>query len=661
MTIDKAGVPGHASAVLALTSTLLCASAAGQAPPAEAFAALPAMESPSISADGTRLAFVAHSPTGSYVLVAKLDGMQVTNVVEVNEGKLRDVFWANDEALVFTASATTGAVFIPGRIETSTPYGIDLSDGGAVTRLLRTRERVTRQGGGGATTPGQAMFAASGAQLVGWERNTGRVLYPKLEVPDFERVLYAVDPKDDRQILVDRGSQFTLHWIVDESGEPIFRVDYTDKTDQYTLLGRTGGRWEIVISETVAIPEMSVLGMNDAGELIVRARPINADFFGLYTLSTETGSLGETVLADRRLDVGGARIDPYTNRVIGSSIRGPIWFDEELAGHQSLLDETFEGEYPYIASWSEDRGRFIVLTEGNDRAPAIYLYDAAEPSVAQIGSVYAGLQSVQLAPRRGYEYTARDGTSIPAYLTRPPGASGPTALVVLPHGGPASRDYDGFDWIAHFLASRGYTVLQPNFRGSAGFGDAWETAGHGEWGIGVMQHDISDGVAALIAAELADPDRVCIVGASYGGYAALAGAVFTPEIYRCAAAIAPVSDLSDMFAFARNRQGGASSAVSYWLDAMGGGNPAGLNDRLRAASPAAHAARANAPILLVHGRDDSVVPIEQSRAMESALRAAGKEVELIELDGEDHWLSVAPTRLATLEAIENFLGEHLSE
>jgi dipeptidyl aminopeptidase/acylaminoacyl peptidase len=238
-------------------------------------------------------------------------------------------------------------------------------------------------------------------------------------------------------------------------------------------------------------------------------------------------------------------------------------------------------------------------------------------------------------------------------------ASGRTPLVVLPHGGPGSRDYGGFDWIAHFLATRGYTVLQPNFRGSAGFGSDWEEAGFGEWGIGVMQHDITDGVTALIDEELADPERVCIVGASYGGYAALAGAVFTPELYRCAVAIAPVTNLVDMIGFERSRLGGRSSAVSYWRDAMGGGDPGGLNDRLRAASPAAHAERANAPILLVHGRDDSVVPISQSREMENELLAAGKNVELIELDGEDHWLSVAQTRLATLQAVERFLAEHL--
>ncbi|HET8699279.1 MAG TPA: alpha/beta fold hydrolase [Gammaproteobacteria bacterium] len=258
-----------------------------------------------------------------------------------------------------------------------------------------------------------------------------------------------------------------------------------------------------------------------------------------------------------------------------------------------------------------------------------------------------------------YSYRARDGVEIPGYLTRPLDAKGPTPLVLLPHGGPAARDVGGYDWLAHALASRGYAVLQPNFRGSGGFGEKWEKAGHGEWGIGVMQNDLTDGVAAVVAAGIADPERVCIVGASYGGYAALAGAVFTPELYRCAAAIAGVSDLRDMLGFERDKAGQASATLSYWRQAMGVTDADSPVERLNAASPAQHVERVRAPILLIHGRDDTVVPITQSRAMQRALANAGKRVQLVELDGEDHWLSRPPTRLATLQALDRFLAEQL--
>ncbi len=472
-----------------------------------------------------------------------------------------------------------------------------------------------------------------------------------------------MDPRNDRRDVLDRGTRFTRDWVVDESGEPVFRVDYAQKSDQFHLLARRDGSWETIVSETVEIPQLAIHGLNADGDLVVGTRPEGADKFGLYSLSTETGEIEEPILAHERYDVMGVRPDPYTNRVVAAGVGEgvPTWFDEQLAGHQALLEEAFPGESPNIVSWSEDRSRMVVVTEGGERAPAVYLYEPRASNVRQIASVYSQLRGVRLPARRAYSYTARDGTEIPGYLTRPLQASGPTPAVVLPHGGPAARDTAGFDWMAHFLASRGYTVLQPNFRGSAGYGDAWETAGHGEWGIGVMQHDLSDGVAALVEAGLADPERICIVGGSYGGYAALAGAVFTPELYRCAAAIAAPTDLVDMLSFERNRRGRASAAVSYWRRAVSGGDPESLDDRLRAASPAAHAERAQAPILLVHGRDDAVVPLTQSRKMERALRRAGKSVELVELDGEDHWLSGVPTRLATVEALERFLATHLGD
>lgn len=648
--------PAMASLV-AIAFVAPCARA--QTPPAAAFAALPSMESPALSADGKRIAFISHAPEGSYILVANVDGMAVTTVVDTGGTTPRGVDWASDDALVFTAGVATGLFVIPGRPGTTRPYGVDLSDAATVVPLLQDHTRTTSRGGGGGRFGGA--FANQGAQLIGHASDAGRLLYPRFDVTEGERVLYSVDPKTDRQQVVDRGARSTRTWVLNEAGQPLFRVDYADRSNQFTLLGRGRNSWEVIAAEIVAIPELSVFGLDADDHLIIGARPAGVDHYGLYQMSTETGEIGAPMLTDDSYDITRVRIDQYTNRVVGGETpgQGPVWFDAELAGHQALLDESFPGESPVIVSWSEDRSRFIVMAEAADHPPAVYLYDAQAPSLDQIAATYTGLQGVTLPPRSPYTYTARDGERIPGYLTRPIGADGPTPAVILPHGGPASRDLDGFDWMAQFFASRGYTVLQPNFRGSGGYGNAWEMAGRGEWGIGVMQHDLSDGVAALIEDGLADASRVCIVGASYGGYAALAGAAFTPELYRCAAAIAPISDLDAMLGAETGRRGGPNATVGYWRMAMGGGNPDSVHDRLRAASPATHADQVAAPILLIHGRDDSVVPIEQSRVMQRALQEAGKPVELIELDGEDHWLSVMQTRLAALEAVERFLGEHL--
>jgi dipeptidyl aminopeptidase/acylaminoacyl peptidase len=229
-------------------------------------------------------------------------------------------------------------------------------------------------------------------------------------------------------------------------------------------------------------------------------------------------------------------------------------------------------------------------------------------------------------------------------------------LIVLPHGGPRAQDHYGFDWLAQFFASRGYAVFQPQFRGSTGFGRALRDGGNGEYGR-KMSTDIDDGVRILIEEKLVDPDRMCVVGASYGGYAALAAGAFSDVGYSCIVAIAPVSDVHRKMAEAKFQSGEDSWDFHYWSEIVGADD----SDlaALKEISPVDHAASFKAPVLLLHGKDDSVVPIVQSRVMEDALKDAGKDVEFIKLDGEDHWLSSGETRLATLKAIEKFLKKNL--
>jgi dipeptidyl aminopeptidase/acylaminoacyl peptidase len=222
-------------------------------------------------------------------------------------------------------------------------------------------------------------------------------------------------------------------------------------------------------------------------------------------------------------------------------------------------------------------------------------------------------------------------------------------VVVLPHGGPASRDTLEFDWMAQSFAARGYAVLQPNFRGSTGHGQAFEAAGHGEWG-GKMQTDVSEGLAFLAAQGVVDPKRACVVGASYGGYVALAGVTLQQGLYRCAVSYAGVSDLRALWQQKARRNGGGTTASGRdFLTTIGAGAD------LKTRSPIVFADRADAPVLLIHGSDDTVVDFEQSAAMEKALKAAGKPVRLVRLPGEDHWVSRAETRAAFLDAAVAFV------
>jgi len=227
-------------------------------------------------------------------------------------------------------------------------------------------------------------------------------------------------------------------------------------------------------------------------------------------------------------------------------------------------------------------------------------------------------------------------------------------LVVFPHGGPYARDTDDFDWWAQFLATRGYAVLQPQFRGSWGFRADLYRAGHRQWGRG-MQDDITAGVQDLINKGIADPKRVCIVGGSYGGYAALAGVAFTPDLYVCAVSVNGIADIPQMGGFIRERSGDDSNAFRSWRDLIG--DPS--DQDVIAFSPSHAINNIRAPILLIHGTNDTVVPPSQSRNFAQLLRQNGKHVELIELPDEDHWLSTGTSRLTVLKALETFLAANL--
>lgn len=221
----------------------------------------------------------------------------------------------------------------------------------------------------------------------------------------------------------------------------------------------------------------------------------------------------------------------------------------------------------------------------------------------------------------------------------------------------ADRDSLVFRPLAHVLATRGYAVVQPNFRGSTGYGTRWRQAGRRQWGLGTMQHDVSDAVNAAVAQGIADPSRVCIVGRSYGGYAALAGAAFTPQLYRCAASISGVSDLPRFANEIRMETGASSRAVAYWRTLVG--DAAQDEATLSAASPALHADRIVALVLLLHGQDDWIVSVKQSEEMADRLREVGKPATLVTYPRADHGLRGPDVGDRYLVELERFLAAQL--
>jgi dipeptidyl aminopeptidase/acylaminoacyl peptidase len=263
-----------------------------------------------------------------------------------------------------------------------------------------------------------------------------------------------------------------------------------------------------------------------------------------------------------------------------------------------------------------------------------------------------------LAESTVVHYTSRDGAALWGYLTTPNAGSGPFPTVIMPHGGPQSRDSYGFDFVVQFLVSRGYAVFQPNFRGSEGSGRSFVRAGYGQWG-GVMQHDVTDGVQHLISTGVASAERICIAGISYGGYAALAGAALTPDLYRCAIAIAGLSDLPEFLDTQQSEAGRRSALYAYWREAIG--DPSADRARLVAASPRQQVASITAPILLIHGERDDITLASQSSRMRDALQRAGKNVRYVEIPSIYHpWDGWTTANARTLlEEMDRFLGEHI--
>ncbi len=302
----------------------------------------------------------------------------------------------------------------------------------------------------------------------------------------------------------------------------------------------------------------------------------------------------------------------------------------------------------HFADASEDEQRLLIWA-GSDTDPGrYYTYDKATRQLNEIMLARPQLENVALAPVRAVTYRAADGTQIPAYLTLPTGSTGRgLPAIVMPHGGPSARDEWGFDWLAQYFANRGYAVLQPNFRGSAGYGEAWfQRNGFVSWRTAVG--DINDAGRWLAAEGIADPAKLAIVGWSYGGYAALQSNVVDPNLFKGVVAIAPVTDL-DM---ARNEWRGFSNAANV-RDFFGTG------PHIREGSPLQNVSAIRAPVLMFHGDLDRNVGIAQARAMDERLRGAGRRSELVTYRGLDHQIDDGQARSDMLRRTDTFLREVL--
>jgi dipeptidyl aminopeptidase/acylaminoacyl peptidase len=331
------------------------------------------------------------------------------------------------------------------------------------------------------------------------------------------------------------------------------------------------------------------------------------------------------------------------------------FFNNEMKTWYNDVASLFDKNYVIgITSTSSDNNVNVVTTYSDVSFGSTYLVNRKDRSVKLLYDGNSIINPAHMAPMQSVEYTARDGLKIPGYLTLPVGVEPKNLpLVVMPHGGPWLRDYWGFNPEAQFLANRGYAVLQPNFRGSTGYGRKFVQASYGEWGL-AMQDDVTDGVLWLIKEGIADPGRVGIYGGSYGGYAALAGAAYTPDLY---SAVIDYVGVSNLFTF-------IDSIPAWWepqreLFYTRIGHPETDFDRLKATSPVFSADKITAPLFIAHGANDPRVALDESLQIIDALTERGVEVEFYVAWDEGHGFMNDDNREIFYRVMEVFLSEHL--
>ncbi len=471
-----------------------------------------------------------------------------------------------------------------------------------------------------------------------------------------------------RKVNVNTGKYTTLErkgwmtdWRTDRNSEPRLAWGYNLVTNNQTPMmyyREPGADDWTEISNTPVHGNFTFVDFFDDSRFCYVSAYSASDKRGLYKYDMLGHEIVEPVFLHEKYDIEGILLHPITQRIAGVSYIADkekfVWFDEELAGHQETIDNLLKDYENRITNITEDGKKLIIRSSSPTDPGVYYLFDLEKRRLDEVALVSNDIDPATLAPVQAITYEARDGLEIEAFLTVPLGMEAKNLpTVIMPHGGPWARSYKSYHYRAQFLANRGYAVLQPNFRGSTGYGRKFRAAGNNEWGL-LMQDDVTDATQWMIDQGIAAPGRICIIGASYGGYASLMGVVKEPDLYQCAASINGVSDLIRLISSDRNNVGFAD-----WIEAIG--DPGGDRQVLKETSPARHADKIKAAVLLIAAKDDTRVDYDHSKSMRNALQDEDKDVEYVAIDHGGHGLQTAESRLAVLTALESFLDRHIGQ
>lgn len=477
-------------------------------------------------------------------------------------------------------------------------------------------------------------------------------------------IVHKVNIYTGRGKVVQSSRSGIFSWSTDQRGEVRIGIGIKNERWQTLIRGAYDREWRTLRSEAaLAQTTFDILGFTkDPNTLYVLSNHAGGRN-ALYEYNLESDSFGKKIFGRPEGDVIGitwhARQDRIESVLYQSNGVRRHWIDPSAEKLMEGLSQALPGLAISRASSSWTGDTLVIFAYSVTNPGGYYIVKKNTGQIFSIGSDYPELDGVRLSPIHAFSYQASDGLKIPAYLTLPPAITdiqdaSDLPMVVMPHGGPTARDYATFNEYVQFLANRGYAVFQMNFRGSSGFGNSFEAAGYGQWGQR-MQDDITDGVRHLIDKGIADPNRICIFGISYGGYASFMGAIRTPDLYQCAASLNGVSDLRRFIRanskYVEGRSGLITANVGDYSDDR---------NMLREFSPKLRANEITIPILIAAAGDDRVVLAEQSSSMASALRSAGKDYTFLELESGGHSLTTSESRLTFMKALEGFLARHLN-
>lgn len=623
----------------------------------------------SISPNGELIAYRhTESDDEDFLIVLSLKEKKRVAALNVKKIDPQGHYFVNNDKLIIIGSERLKLAGYRDEIDVSTAFVFDYKEN-EVEQLIEPGERISD---GKIVTPGQTGMG----RVVGKSQN-GKTLYIPAFTSDEGSLnastisLTNADKKSEYSLLrvrvnkkgrskvVERGTKYTQDFFLDNEGNVLARESLDDKTNVHSIQVVKDGTWQTIYSYESAIKTHSFIGLNADFSALVFAR--NDDEASFLQLSLKNGE----VKVFEGLDPNRSTSELIKNNhrvVVGVRYSGFLpdyqLLDSKLNERVQAILAQFNNHSVYLSDWTDDWKHIVVRVEGTKHAGNYFLFSEGKAPLFLISS-RLNITSEEINTIATTEFKARDGLPIPTILTIPNSRMDNFAnvpAVVLPHGGPASQDQVGFDFMAQALASRGYLVIQPQFRGSTGFGKKHYEAGWGQWGKG-MQDDLTDAVKVFSKLGYVDPERVCIVGASYGGYAALAGASFTPDVYQCAVSIAGVSHLPKMLAADKSRYGRSSWILDYWNRSILASDY--NEDTLEESSPYYSADKIKIPVLLIHGEDDDIVEYQQSTLMYDAIKEAKGDVNLIKLKNDDHYLQDSATRIQAVKEMVDFVVKHL--